>query len=81
MADEYVLRQAVLKAIYTSTAPALEVKAMPAADVVEVRHAYKIDITATEDFISWYKCSACGYNGLFLEDKYCSCCGAKLDGG
>ena len=34
--NEYISREAALKAIYTSTAPALEVRAMPAADVVEV---------------------------------------------
>lgn len=36
MTDEYIPREAALKVIYTSTAPALEIKAMPAADVVEV---------------------------------------------
>lgn len=36
MAKEYISREAALKAIYTSTAPALEVKYIPAADVVEV---------------------------------------------
>ena len=51
----------------------------PAADVVEVRHAYKIDIATVEDYVPWCKCSACGYDGLFLEDEYCSRCGAKLD--
>lgn len=35
MTDEYIPRKAALKAIYASTAPALEIKAMPAADVVE----------------------------------------------
>lgn len=35
MDKEYIPRVAALKAIYASTAPALEVKAMPAADVVE----------------------------------------------
>ena len=36
MAEEYIPRAAALQAIYTSTAPALEVKAIPAADVVEL---------------------------------------------
>lgn len=52
---------------------------IPAADVAEVRHAYKIDITTVEDWAHWCKCSACGYEELFLEDEYCSHCGAKLD--
>lgn len=56
-------------------------KAVPAADVVEVRHGQKIDITSADDFFPWCKCSVCGYDGLFLEDEYCSRCGAKLDGG
>lgn len=33
MDKKYVELEAVLKAIHTSTAPALEVKAIPAADV------------------------------------------------
>ena len=36
MAKEYIPREAALKAIYASTAPALEVKYIPAADVVKV---------------------------------------------
>lgn len=55
------------------------ISAIPAADVVEVRHAYKINIATVEDYVPWCKCSACGYDGLFLEDEYCSHCGARLD--
>ena len=58
-----------------------EIINFPAADVAPVRHAYKIDITTAEDFLHWYKCSDCGYDELFLEDEYCSHCGAIMDGG
>ena len=84
--DDYISRQAALKAIYTSTAPALEVKAMPAADVVEVRHG------------SWHRYSKASgsYNGVIIlsdafqctickksfwnKSDYCPSCGAKMDG-
>lgn len=75
--DEYISRQAALKAIYTSTAPALEVKAMPAAEVVEVRHGRWI----FDDFDGdgWdYQCSEChGYSKGSYD--YCYHCGAKMD--
>ena len=57
------------------------ISAIPVADVAPVRHGKKIDITTVEDWAPWCKCSVCGYDGLFLEDEYCSHCGAKLDGG
>lgn len=85
MPDEYIPRKDVLKVIYTSTAPALEVKAMPAADVVEVRHG------------SWHQYSkgSGSYNGVIIlsdafqctvckksswnKSDYCPNCGAKMD--
>lgn len=64
----------------TGLKAAIEVAtSIPAADVMEVRHGQKIDITNIDDFFPWCKCSVCGYNGLFIEDEYCSHCGAKLD--
>lgn len=78
---EYIPRNAALIAIYTSTAPALEVKAMPAADVVEVRHGewkhvvYHNGRTPDEDMI----CSECGASGL-PNWNYCPNCGADLRG-
>ena len=42
-------------------------------------HAYKINITTVEDWVPYYKCSVCGYDGLFQEDNYCSNCGVKFD--
>lgn len=40
MAKKYIELEAALKAIYTSTAPALEVKAMPTIEVVRCRECY-----------------------------------------
>lgn len=88
--DEYIPRKAALKAIYTSTAPALEVKAMPAADVVEVRHGRWIDKTwTTEDDWSCYNhhvviCSVCNKQFDYVineKSNFCPSCGAKMDGG
>lgn len=90
MPDEYIPRKAALKAIYTSTAPALEVKAMPAADVVEVRHGRWHDKTwTTEDDWSCYNhhvviCSVCNKQFDYVineKSNFCPSCGAKMDGG
>lgn len=64
-----------------SAVPEEVIRHLPPADVVEVRHGQKIEIATVEDWFPWCKCSVCGYDGLFLEDDYCSHCGAKLDGG
>lgn len=80
MPDEYIPRKAVLKIIYTSTAPALEVKAMPAADVVEVRHGKWID--ERQEGLSSFsaECSLCGKRTLaYFHYYYCPNCGAKMD--
>lgn len=84
--DDYISREAALKAIYTSTAPAIEVKFMPAADVAPVRHG------------SWHRYSKGdgSYNGVIIlsdafqctickksfwnKSDYCPSCGAKMDG-
>jgi len=39
----------------------------------------KIPHYTVEDWVTWCKCSVCGYDGLFEEDKFCSHCGAKLE--
>lgn len=77
MGGDYISREAALKAIYTSTAPALEVKAMPAADVAPVRHG-KWERTEGNPYPS---CSECGCESLSRADRpYCQFCGAKMDG-
>ena len=87
---DFISRDAALKAIYTSTAPAHEVKAMPAADVVEVRHGRWIDKAwTTEDDWSCYNhhvviCSVCNKQFDYIineKSNYCPNCGAKMDGG
>lgn len=73
---EYISREAALMAIYTSTAPALEVKAIPAADVVEVRHSHW-----NEEGLSLV-CADCGWMQYHdIPYGYCPNCGAKMDGG
>ena len=85
--DDYISRKAALKAIYTSTAPALEVKAMPAADVVEVRHGswhrfmkgggQSGNIIICSDA---FQCTVCK-ESFWNKSNYCPNCGAKMDGG
>lgn len=55
-----------------------QVRAIPAADVVPVRHGRWLDVTwCGEDYLA---CSICGYGGLAHEaTKYCPNCGAKMD--
>ena len=83
---DYISREAALKAIYTSTAPALEVMAMPAANVVEVRYC-RFSLEEVRRRESVYKCSACGYyltvradtlNGGRADMNYCPFCGRKM---
>lgn len=76
---DYISRGAALKAIYTSTAPALEVKAMPAADVVEVRHGRWIPTHDADKL----RCSRCDVIHLIAqyphgEINYCPNCGADM---
>ena len=78
--DDYISRKAALKAIYTSTAPALEVKAMPAADVVEVVRCLEC-VYRYKTYSGWF-CS----RGVFVtdavppDDWYCAH-GKRRDGG
>jgi hypothetical protein len=50
------------------------------ADVEEVRHGYIIEHEGHEDEYDC-ECSVCHTKEVCLGDKYCSECGAKLDGG
>ncbi len=53
-----------------------QIKDIPSADVIEVRHGHWInDVGHT----GW-TCSECGDHEGNKIDKYCSNCGAKMDG-
>lgn len=51
-----------------------QAKHTPTADVVEVKHAFRTLNVGHRSY-----CSNCG--GLAVCEKYCSLCGAKMDGG
>ena len=92
---EFIDREAALKAIYTSTAPALEVKAMPAADVKPVVRGkwifeeYEIASWCTKAICSSCKKTVANNSDLahdwgqkiFLHDyQFCPKCGAEMEG-
>ena len=54
------------------------IASIPAADVAPVVRGTKIPCTSVEDWAQWCRCSVCGYDELFVEDKFCSNCGAKM---
>ena len=79
---DYISREAALKVIYTSTAPALEVKAMPAADVVERKKGEWLHQQLVPDDITgniFGECSLC--HAVRVVDNYFPNCGAEMDGG
>lgn len=78
MTDEYIPRQAALKAIHTSTAPALEVKAMPAADVVKVIKCGQCKYWKQRDNREYGLCAK--HEGIWLNSDFCSK-GENKDGG
>lgn len=84
MPNEYIPRKAALKAIYTSTAPALEVKAIPAVDVVEVKHGRWMKSYADHEAFGvrpfFRYCSEC-HEATVHQYNYCPNCGTKMDGG
>ena len=49
---------------------------IPTADVVEVKRGKWLNIIFTQRYI----CSLCGNEIYFGKDKFCSECGAKMDG-
>lgn len=49
---------------------------IPTADVVEVKRGKWLNIIFTQR----YECSLCGNEIYFGKDKFCSECGAKMDG-
>ena len=47
------------------------------ADVEELKHGEWLNVLFTQQ----YRCSLCGNEIYFGKDKFCSECGAKMDGG
>lgn len=90
---EYIEREAVKKALHDNTIEMEQsiayssnigvpeedidyvIDEMPAADVVEVVHGEWIKFKAVH-----YKCSICNNSVGGNTTKYCSECGAKMDG-
>lgn len=64
-----------------------ELQAIPAADVVEVRHG-RWEERIVDDPLDpygffkkrWY-CSSCGRYQTYGTTAFCPCCGARMDGG
>lgn len=87
---EYIERETALKVVcekvyFNNILPGI--KAIPTADVAEVRHGHWIKITKVHpdllnDSTYNYRCSNCGYmdtHGANVEVPYCWHCGAKMD--
>lgn len=62
---------------FTDCEPKEELKAIPNADVVEVRHGHWESLYWAFDY---YRCSECGFEQRLEEFSYCPNCGAKMDG-
>ena len=97
--DEYIKRESSIEAIMSDPPDAHyqswyaeKIKAIPAADVAQVRHGRWLH---TEEPLGWkdvdcMECSACHDSWIIEEDycfddmplwNYCPSCGAKMDGG
>ena len=61
-----------------------QIRKIPAADVVEVRHGEWIEHIEPdwlEDYVEvFYNCSECGSSHWSIAPPYCPNCGAKMDG-
>lgn len=55
------------------------IDAIPAADVVEVRHGQWLPSDIPDSILD--KCSECGFDMGAFTFRYCPSCGAKMDGG
>ena len=95
MMGEYVKRSDALHAVgdvhpldYNGQGIVERIKAIPAADVVEVRHE-RWDLAKDPFGAGYVKCSRCGYkhcpeyypDGSAIMHLFCPSCGAKMDGG
>ena len=90
---EYIERAAAIEAIRKYQYPygvEFLLSNIPAADVVEVRHGYWIDLNTENSTGPLFKCSECSHlhnpnrNDLDLErvelkPLYCDACGARMD--
>lgn len=56
-----------------------DIKRLPAADVVEVKHGEWIKDNNFSQIVNKYKCSLCGVEDIVLHHNYCPNCGAKMD--
>ena len=91
MAEEYINRESAIEAIendcselvyYTKEEAIRCVKAIPAADVAEVRHGrWKSTgvLVGLMNFEYFYRCTACGRRGGDTKTNYCPHCGALMD--
>ena len=83
--EEYIKRADVLAkadydANYRLIITAKDVRNIPRADVVEVKHGRWV---RCENFVDIEKCSLCGVGFVyprFYKYNYCPNCGAKMDG-
>ena len=85
MSGDYINREAALTVLDWDCASqdALNaIKAIPAADVVEVRHGRWVDEKYVWQGQKSAKCNQCKKKtGYYIQPKYCPSCGAKMDGG
>lgn len=82
--DEYISREAVIN--ITAETGAWEtqnrVRELPAADVQPVKRG-RWECIGHDDTTYWYRCSVCGHeehDNMTKHDKFCSSCGARMDG-
>lgn len=61
---------------FTDCEPKELLKAIPNADVVEIRHGHWESLYWAFDY---YRCSECGFEQKLEEFPYCPNCGAKMD--
>ena len=85
---EYIKREAVFKIVadimcdckvrHKGRAINRNIKQLPTADVVEVKHGHWIK---TDELvgIEFLKCSVCGETHPRIRTEYCCDCGAKMD--
>ena len=91
MAEEYIKRESAIEAIendcselvyYTKEEAIRCGKAIPAVDVVKVRHGrWKSTgvLVGLMNFEYFYRCTACGRRGGDTKTNYCPHCGALMD--